>query len=489
MAYSLDNRGRPLRTARLSAKKGRGVKRSLKAYFAKRPRKSAKGKTLFAASLLSRRGRLSAKPGFYVKHKKGKGRRSASRGKSQLTGKGRASRGTVWKSLVKKYGVKAASAHYRQTSAWGGKGGSWRTVKNGLAVIPNPFAMSLSPRGISSQAIDYALGVAAPGAIIFYSMDYAAPFLAEHVYSRAADLVAKIPVVGDKASAVIVAAPHAITGAILGTALGSAAAMTARSSSTAGIAAGPRGGLLFLILGAAAAFAPIYGFIRDWESIKDAAMGALAIDGMGGLAYTNGMGAIGLEEDLSGLAYTNGAMAGLPFGDALGDGMYFETAPLSASALNYTQASLADAAYSGADFSVDEGQALLNGTFGSVYGAPTTRAAARASGPSHLAGRRGHRWGWLFKMVGPDRTRNLAAMAPSKRVKLLNKLRAQAISTFQMQQARQSSSDAASIAAAQGAGSATSTVGGMPSASAPCGPSGPSGFGEPALGAALFMGE
>ncbi len=169
-----------------------------------------------------------------------------------------------------------------------------------------------------------------------------------------------------------------------------------------------------------------------------------------------------------------------------GDGMAWEVAPLSASqeSLDYSQASLADANLSGADFSADEGQNLLNGTYGSAYGLPPRRQAGHTRGPSHLAGRPGHRWGWLVQLVGMHKARQIAALSPSQRVALIARLRAAAVRTFQEQSVAQAADTAATVASlspqfdAPAAGLA---------ADAAAGAAGASGAGED-LGGALFMG-
>jgi len=101
---------------------------------------------------------------------------------------------------------------------------------------------------------------------------------------------------------------------------------------------------------------------------------------------------------------------------------------------DYAQASYADAYYSGADFSGEEGQALLTGRhrFRSRFGSPSHRMAGRkAGGPSHHAGKEGHRWGWLIRTVGWKKAQQICALPPRKRIKLIYRLRKSAIATYQ----------------------------------------------------------
>lgn len=151
------------------------------------------------------------------------------------------------------------------------------------------------------------------------------------------------------------------------------------------------------------------------------------------------------SSETHGLALENYGGLALENEGALGDGMAYELGPISArnpslggvmsTDTDYGQASLADAYYSGADFSVDEGQALLNGrdAFRARFGHPPHRVdqhGGRWMGPSHLAQTPGHRWGWLVKMVGWDGVRQLAALPPAQRVRVIQQLRDSAMVTF-----------------------------------------------------------
>ena len=199
-------------------------------------------------------------------------------------------------------------------------------------------------------------------------------------------------------------------------------------------------------------------------------LGALALDNMGGLALDN----------MGGLALDN-----------FGDGMAYETAPLAGEQL-YGQATLGDAYYSGADFSLGEGQALLNGSQVWVhkFGRPSRRTKRAAGSASHMAGAPGHRWGWLIKMVGFRRAGAIAAMKPKQRLRVLKSMRAGAIKGFQratleqraraVQAATPSVEELVAKTSAAGHGQiAPQGAGG------PCGPGGLElAYGDPAL----FMG-
>lgn len=181
----------------------------------------------------------------------------------------------------------------------------------------------------------------------------------------------------------------------------------------------------------------IYRFLSD----KAGDLGDLDLDGdddddlsgddddLDGLALT----------DMSGLALTD--MSGLALTDTagFGDGMAYDVVPFGkGSAVDYSGASLADAYYAPADLSVQEGQAALSGqhawhrTFGD---APTQAINYNGQGISSLAGRPGHRFGWLICLVGWERFAKIAALSPEKRVALLEQIKAQAIATVEQQTA------------------------------------------------------
>ena len=173
-----------------------------------------------------------------------------------------------------------------------------------------------------------------------------------------------------------------------------------------------------------------------------AALGAGVIVAGPVLDFASGASSSG---DMAGLALENeGTFAGLALENegTFGDGMAYQIGSIVSDDSEYDQASLADAFYSGADFDVAEGQAILNGraAFMQRFGHPPRRVdvhGGRRSGPSHLASRPGHRWGWLIKMVGWENAQKLAALPPQKRVAVLKQLQSNAVTTFQQIMAEQ----------------------------------------------------
>jgi len=118
---------------------------------------------------------------------------------------------------------------------------------------------------------------------------------------------------------------------------------------------------------------------------------------------------------------------------AIGEGM--------GDAGDYSDAEAADAMYSGPDFDSYEGEAAMHGAhaYRSTFGAPMKRASRVSSPFSRHAGKRGHRWGWLIKLVGFERFQQIAAMEPEVRCTLIAELRKQAIATVQAKVGKSSS--------------------------------------------------
>lgn len=106
----------------------------------------------------------------------------------------------------------------------------------------------------------------------------------------------------------------------------------------------------------------------------------------------------------------------------------------------YSDAMAGDAQYSGSDFSDAEGQALMDGPVSWLkrFGRPAKRATGVRSAMSRHAGKEGHRWGWLIKLVGMEKAKQIAALAPEKRLAVIDALRKQAISSLANLMATQS---------------------------------------------------
>lgn len=104
----------------------------------------------------------------------------------------------------------------------------------------------------------------------------------------------------------------------------------------------------------------------------------------------------------------------------------------------YSDAELADAMFSGPDLDSYEGEAALAGppAFMRAFPPPPKVASRREAAHSRHAGRRGHRWGWLIKMIGFNRFYEIAAMPePEARVALIAALRQEAVAAAAQQAA------------------------------------------------------
>jgi hypothetical protein len=142
-----------------------------------------------------------------------------------------------------------------------------------------------------------------------------------------------------------------------------------------------------------------------------------------------------MDEEFSGLAYEGGQLNGLAYEGGQLNGLAYEGGQLNGAHLNgmhslneaYMRAPFEDAAYSGPDFHAAEGQAFMHGpaAYMSKFGLPAMRAGRR-SGMSPMAGKAGHRWAWLVRLIGFDRAAQLASMPADKRVRVIAKMRHEA---------------------------------------------------------------
>ena len=183
------------------------------------------------------------------------------------------------------------------------------------------------------------------------------------------------------------------------------------------------------------------------ETRQQVAAAALVVGG--GLdayrALSRTMGDLGAEVplyDFSGLGVDLGTEVPLydysGLGVDLGDGGAFDVVPLpqdmgspallTGSEIDYSGAAMADAMMSPVDLSVAEGNAALAGpaSWHARFGhAPVVRTRHGVYSP--YAGRPGHRFGWLIKLIGFDRFRRMAALPPGQRMALLAEMKQQAV--------------------------------------------------------------
>lgn len=145
-------------------------------------------------------------------------------------------------------------------------------------------------------------------------------------------------------------------------------------------------------------------------------------------------GGLALSGDFAGLALSGDFGAVALSGD-LGDGGAYQIQPvgmdsaLGAMHQHYADAMYGDAAVCGPDLSEAEGNAALAGV-GAFFGTfgQTPHSTMRVNlGTSRHAGREGHRWGWLIKLVGFAEFQRIVALPPADRCAVIEQMRVAAI--------------------------------------------------------------
>jgi hypothetical protein len=314
-----------------------------------------------------------------------------------------------WTMKLPKSGKKASMEAQAPAAKGRGRRAAARNNPSALGdlALTNP-TMAGAKQYLLAYAIPVTIAGGAAGAVHAFAAS-------QGLTAKISEYAEKVPVVGQY----LAMAPFTIQGALVGSALAIVAPMV---GGKIGQQLALAGGAALVFGGGIDAFNALReklgGDLGDLAFTNESALGDLAFTNMGELGFTEG-------SSVGDLAFTN---ASAP----MGDGMAYMTAPLTAdvSMLGYDQASLHDAYYSGADFSESEGQAILNGAqdFVNRFGAPPRRMGSTAGAYSHLAGRDGHRWGWLVKMVGFSQAQRIAALPPKQRVAVLRKIRAAALS-------------------------------------------------------------
>ena len=153
------------------------------------------------------------------------------------------------------------------------------------------------------------------------------------------------------------------------------------------------------------------------------------------------------ELSVDGMTYGELSVDGMTYGGISADGVVEYGDVMIA---EYADAMPADAEDSGADFSQSEGQALMAGPFAWLkrFGSAPKRAIGVRTAKSRHAGREGHRWGWLVKLVGPEKAAQIAALPPQKRLQVIADLRRQAVSSLANVMAEKAAQTTAAVAPA-----------------------------------------
>jgi hypothetical protein len=163
----------------------------------------------------------------------------------------------------------------------------------------------------------------------------------------------------------------------------------------------------------------------------DASMDEMMMDeeGLGAWDYEggalNGYGALALKE--------NPGYGALALKENSGYGAW-EYGDAEEGAEEYTDAEMVDAGAAGTDFDATEGKVLVMGpkAWFKHFGRPGKRMYHRTRGTySRHAGKQGHRWAWMIKLVGFKGARYVAGLQPHQRMLLIQQLKAQAKASIQ----------------------------------------------------------
>lgn len=180
------------------------------------------------------------------------------------------------------------------------------------------------------------------------------------------------------------------------------------------------------------------GIVMDTVGIAQSALGYGAIDNRGDVYGDVAYGEIhddvsggpvnygGISEDGVNVSY--GAVVNTEYGDAMP----------------------ADAEDSGADFNAAEGQALMDGpaSWFRRFGRSPQKVMGVRTAKSRHAGREGHRWGWMIKLVGMDKAAQIAALPPERRLQVIASLRKQAVDSLANMMAEQAAQTTSAVAPA-----------------------------------------
>jgi hypothetical protein len=240
---------------------------------------------------------------------------------------------------------------------------------------------------------------------------------------KVAPILAKAPVVG----AYLAKAPYAVTGLI-----GAAA--------FAGISTFTEGKVRNALLSVGGAVASVGIALDVFNYLM--ARGAPAVKSDKAGLFESDMGAL-YESELAGLSEDGTTVIGNPYAgvevvsnpfDFAGTAAFGGTGgsnDVGTLASNYGNAKMSDAAMAPLDFTVEEGQAMMDGPESIVrkFGLPATSIGARSAEFSRLATQPMHRWAWLCRLVGFEKASQIAALPPETRLKVIAALKRQALLT------------------------------------------------------------
>lgn len=383
---------RAAKKARTAASKTPAAKKARAAFLARVRAKKAGRKAPAAAAATPARGRKAGRKASTAVATTGAGGtriHKTSSGKLMYFVGGKPTGRLKYEAAVGKAGKAPAAKGSAAKAKGSGKGKGRRAAKK------NPYGFRrnsglgdsyafLKQRVATREGLMAAGTAIAVGAGFFY------------VTPMLADNVGRIPVVGQYVERAMDMAPYTLSGLLLGAAAVAVGYYTGQSRLGWGLAAASAGA-------------------------------GISFDTLGYLNGRSGMGAI----EYSGPAYGALEVTNPGYGSLMVTNPGYG-ADEAAAASEYVDATEADAFQSTEDFDEDEGQALLGGprAFFQRFGRPARVASRGQSAYSRHAGKPGHKWGFLIKLLGFRRVAEIAAMPAQQRLAVLADIRSRCIAAF-----------------------------------------------------------
>ena len=286
--------------------------------------------------------------------------------------------------------------------------------------VMGPYMARLNPKfsvgGLLSRAEQFVGGIPvvrtiapavipiALGAGVYYVHQLAEPYVMPLV-TKVGGVVARVPVVG-KAVPFLLSKPYTMTGLVAAGALGLLHRYDLISRQDAAMIGGT---------------AIAMGVGLDL-SLKPFAEAAMAVQ-----EQVAAVDPAAAQEEIA-VAEAD-AMAGIHMSGAHMGAVHMSGVHLSGLASDYADAHFGDAYVCGEDLHPEECAAAIAGEryFFNKFGKSPQRITGKQSIYSRHAGRQGHRFGWLIKMVGFANFQKIAALPPHQRRQVIARLRKKAM--------------------------------------------------------------
>ena len=277
------------------------------------------------------------------------------------------------------------------------------------------------------------------GAGVYYVHQLAEPYVMPLV-TKVGGMVAQVPVIG-KAVPFLLSKPYTMTGLVASGALALMSRYDLISRQDAAMIGGT-------------AIAMGVGLDLSLKPFAEAAVAVAAVDTD---IIGNTAGSFADESTMQGVH-----MGAVQYGDG---GQYIIGAPtqdLGGLASDYNDASMGDSYVSGEDMHDEESSAAVAGDryFFNKFGQSPRRITGKQSIYSRHAGRRGHRWAWLIKMIGFANFQKIAALPPHQRRQVIARLRRKAMASVPSQIAAVQASQPSLVSASLPIDGASNAAGG-----------------------------